>query len=113
MRIVEIRDIAVPMGAPMRNAVIDFSKMTVSAVAVVTDVVRSGEPVVGFGFNANGRYAQSAVIRERLAPAGAGGAGGARDGGRHLARPPRHPPPDDAERKTRRPRRARGRGCRA
>ena len=68
MRIVEIRDIAVPMGAPMRNAVIDFSKMTVSAVAVVTDVVRSGEPVVGFGFNANGRYAQSAVIRERLAP---------------------------------------------
>ena len=52
----------------MRNAVIDFSKMTVSAVAVVTDVVRGGEPVVGFGFNANGRYAQSAVIRERLAP---------------------------------------------
>ena len=52
----------------MRNAVIDFSKMTVSAVAVVTDVLRGGEPVVGFGFNANGRYAQSAVIRERLAP---------------------------------------------
>ena len=24
--------------------------------------------MVGFGFNANGRYAQSAVIRERLAP---------------------------------------------
>ena len=42
MRIVEIRDIAVPMGAPMRNAVIDFSKMTVSAVAVVTDAVRGG-----------------------------------------------------------------------
>ena len=68
MRIVEIRDIAVPMGAPMRNAVIDFSKMTVSAVAVVTDAVRGGRPVVGFGFNANGRYAQGAVIRERLAP---------------------------------------------
>ena len=68
MRIVEIRDIAVPMGAPMRNAVIDFSKMTVSAVAVVTDVMRDGRPVVGFGFNANGRYAQSALIRERLVP---------------------------------------------
>ncbi len=68
MRILEIRDIAVPMGAPMRNAVIDFSKMTVSAVAVVTDAVRGGAPVVGFGFNANGRYAQSALIRERLAP---------------------------------------------
>ena len=47
---------------------IDFSKMTVSAVAVITDVVRGGRPVVGFGFNANGRYAQSALIRERLAP---------------------------------------------
>ena len=68
MRIVEIRDVAVPMGAPMRNAVIDFSGMTVSAVAVVTDAVRGGGPVVGFGFNANGRYAQGAVIRERLAP---------------------------------------------
>ena len=68
MRIVEIRDIAVPLGAPIRNAVIDFGKMTVSAVAVVTDAVRGGRPVVGFGFNANGRYAQGAVIRERLAP---------------------------------------------
>ena len=68
MRIVEIRDAAVPMGAALRNAVIDFSKMTVSAVAVITDVVRGGKPVVGFGFNANGRYAQSALIRERLAP---------------------------------------------
>ncbi len=68
MRIVEIRDMAAPMGAPMRNAVIDFSKMTVSAVALVTDVVRNGRPVVGFGFNANGRYAQSGLIRERLAP---------------------------------------------
>ncbi len=68
MRIVEIRETAVPVGAPMRNAVIDFSTMTVSAVAVVTDAVRAGEPVVGFGFNANGRYAQGALIRERLAP---------------------------------------------
>ena len=110
MRIVEIRDIAVPMGAPMRNAVIDFSKMTVSAVAVVTDVVRSGEPVVGFGFNANGRYAQSAVIRERLVPRvlEAPESHATADG--ISLDPPRHPPPDDAERKTRRPWRARGRG---
>ncbi len=68
MRIAEIREKAVPMGAAMRNAVIDFSKMTVSAVAVVTDVIRDGKPVVGFGFNSNGRYAQGEVIRARLAP---------------------------------------------
>ncbi len=68
MRITEIRDKSVPMGAPMRNAVIDFSKMTVSAVAVVTDVVRGGRPVIGYGFNSNGRYAQGEIIRARLAP---------------------------------------------
>ena len=68
MRIVEIREHSVPLGAAMRNAVIDFSKMTVSAVAVVTDVVRAGKPVIGYGFNSNGRYAQGAIIRDRLAP---------------------------------------------
>jgi L-alanine-DL-glutamate epimerase-like enolase superfamily enzyme len=68
MRIVEIREQSVPLGAAMRNAVIDFSKMTVSAVAVVTDVVRAGKPVIGYGFNSNGRYAQGAIIRDRLAP---------------------------------------------
>ncbi len=68
MRITEIRDKSVPMGASMRNAVIDFSKMTVSAVAVVTDVVRGGRPVIGYGFNSNGRYAQGEIILARLAP---------------------------------------------
>ena len=68
MRIVEIRENSVSMGAAMRNAVIDFSKMTASAVAVVTDVVRDGKPIIGFGFNSNGRYAQGEVIRARLAP---------------------------------------------
>jgi len=68
MRITEIQEKSVPMGAAMRNAVIDFSKMTVSAVAVVTDVLRDGRPVIGFGFNSNGRYAQGEIIRTRLAP---------------------------------------------
>ena len=68
MRITDIREKSVPMGAAMRNAVIDFSKMTVSAVAVVTDVVRDGKPVIGYGFNSNGRYAQGEIIRTRLAP---------------------------------------------
>jgi L-alanine-DL-glutamate epimerase-like enolase superfamily enzyme len=68
MRITEIRETAAPLGAPMRNAVIDFSKMTVSAVAVVTDVIRDGKPVIGYGFNSNGRYAQGEIIRSRLAP---------------------------------------------
>jgi len=42
--------------------------MTCSLVAVVTDVVRDGRTVVGYGFNSNGRYGQGGLIRERFAP---------------------------------------------
>src|ERR1044072_3119467 len=38
--------------------------MTLSLVAVVTDVVREGRRVVGYGFNSNGRYGQGGLIRE-------------------------------------------------
>ena len=66
MRIVEIREITQPIASPIRNAYIDFSKMTTSLVAVVTDVVRDGRPVIGYGFNSNGRYGQGGLIRERF-----------------------------------------------
>ncbi len=68
MRIVDIRERTVPIASPIANAYIDFSKMTCSIVAVVTDVVRDGAPVVGYGFNSNGRYGQGAMMRERLLP---------------------------------------------
>ncbi len=68
MRIVDLRERTAPIASPIANAFIDFSKMTLSLVAVVTDVVRDGEPVVGYGFNSNGRYGQGGLIRERFAP---------------------------------------------
>ncbi len=68
MKIVAIREKTFPIASPIRNAVIDFSKMTLSAVAVVTDAVRDGRPVVGYGFNSNGRYGQGALLRERFIP---------------------------------------------
>jgi D(-)-tartrate dehydratase len=68
MRIVEIREKTVPIGSAIRNAYIDFSQMTCSAVAVVTDVVRDGRPVIGYGFNSNGRYGQGALMRDRFIP---------------------------------------------
>src|SRR5919112_3873480 len=68
MKIVEIREKTMPIASPIRNAYIDFSKMTLSLVAVVTDVVRDGKPVVGYGFNSNGRYGQGSLIRERFRP---------------------------------------------
>jgi L-alanine-DL-glutamate epimerase-like enolase superfamily enzyme len=68
VRILRILERTVPMASDIRNAVIDFSAMTASVVAVVTDEVRDGEPVVGYGFNSNGRYAQGGILRERIIP---------------------------------------------
>ena len=68
VRITAISEITRPISSPIRNAYIDFTKMTTSLVAIVTDVVRGGKPVVGYGFNSNGRYGQGGLIRERFAP---------------------------------------------
>ena len=68
MRIVDIRECAVPVKSDMRNSSFDFSEMTTSVVAVVTDVARDGRPVVGFAFNSTGRYACGAAMRARFIP---------------------------------------------
>src|SRR6204780_4265198 len=68
MRIVELREITLPIASAIANAYIDFSRMTLSLVAVVTNVVRDGRTVVGYGFNSNGRYGQGGLIRERFEP---------------------------------------------
>lgn len=68
MKITSIRDKVVAIRSDIRNAYIDFSEMTASAVAVHTDVIRDGRPVVGYGFNSNGRYSQSGILRDRLIP---------------------------------------------
>jgi D(-)-tartrate dehydratase len=68
MRITKIHETAAPIKSSIANAYIDFSKMTCSLVAVVTDVIRDGRPVVGFGFSSNGRYAAGAIMRERMIP---------------------------------------------
>ena len=68
MRIVDVRERTVSIASPIANAYIDFSKMTCSIVAIVTDVVRGGKPVIGYGFNSNGRYGQGALMRDRFLP---------------------------------------------
>lgn len=68
MRITGITDIVVPIKSSIRNAYIDFSTMTASVVAIATDVVKDGKPVVGFGFNSNGRYSEQGLLRERFIP---------------------------------------------
>lgn len=68
MRIVDIREKAVPLNSRLRNAVFSFEDMTTSIVAVITDVVRAGKPVVGYAFNSTGRYACGAQMRDRFIP---------------------------------------------
>ena len=68
MRITDIRESAIALNSTLRNAAFDFSEMTTSVVAVITDVVREGRPVAGFAFNSTGRYACGAQMRDRFIP---------------------------------------------
>ncbi|MFB8277489.1 mandelate racemase/muconate lactonizing enzyme family protein [Nocardia colli] len=67
-RIVAIHEGVVPISSSMSNAFIDFSAMDCSIVAVVSDVIRDGAPVVGYGFNSNGRYSAGEILRRRIIP---------------------------------------------
>jgi L-alanine-DL-glutamate epimerase-like enolase superfamily enzyme len=68
MRIVDIRETSVPLNSSLANSSIDFSEMTTSVVAVITDVKRDGETMCGFAFNSTGRYACGAQMRARFIP---------------------------------------------
>ncbi len=68
MKIIDIRETSVPLNSTLANSSIDFSEMTTSVVAVITDVVRGGKPICGFAFNSTGRYACGAQMRARFIP---------------------------------------------
>jgi D(-)-tartrate dehydratase len=68
MKIVSVHEDVIPISSSIRNAWIDFSGMECSILAVVSDVVRDGEPVVGYGFNSNGRYSAGEILRRRVVP---------------------------------------------
>jgi L-alanine-DL-glutamate epimerase-like enolase superfamily enzyme len=68
MRIVDMRECAIPLKSNISNSSFDFSEMTTSVVAVLTDVVRDGKAVTGFAFNSTGRYACGSAMRARFIP---------------------------------------------
>jgi L-alanine-DL-glutamate epimerase-like enolase superfamily enzyme len=68
MKIVSVHEGTVPISSSIRNAWIDFSAMDCSIVAVVSDVIRDGKPLVGYGFNSNGRYSAGEILRRRMIP---------------------------------------------
>ena len=76
-----------PLNSRLANSSFDFSEMTTSVVAVITDVMRDGKPVGGFAFNSTGRYACGAQMRARFIPRMLAAAAGALldDAGDNLA----------------------------
>lgn len=68
MRIVEARDLTIPLTANIANSVVSFASHTVSLVALISDEMRDGKPIVGLAFNSIGRFGQSGLLRERFFP---------------------------------------------
>lgn len=68
MRITRIIERSVPLRGEVANALVDFSRHTVSLVAVVTDRMRNGKPVTGIAFNSIGRFAQGGILADRMIP---------------------------------------------
>lgn len=68
VKITNVRHVSAPLASEMSNAFINFRTMTTNVVAVETDVIRDGEPVIGYGFSSNGRYAQPGLLASRFLP---------------------------------------------
>ena len=68
MKIVSAHEGVIPISSSMSNAFIDFSSMDCSILALVSDVVVDGKPLVGYGFNSNGRYSAGDILRRRILP---------------------------------------------
>lgn len=66
MRITHAFERTFPVPAPFRNATVDLSGMTTSVVAVVSDVVRQGRPLIGYAFSSFGRYSCGGPLRDRF-----------------------------------------------
>lgn len=68
MKILRILEKDLPITSPGANALVDFSGIATTAVAVVTDAVHDGRPLVGYGFGSIGRWAVGGILRDRMIP---------------------------------------------
>ena len=68
MQIVRIIEAPIKLQSNISNALVNFSEHTVSLLALVTDRKVNGRAAIGLAFNSIGRYAQSGIIRDRMAP---------------------------------------------
>ena len=112
MRIVSAHEGVIAISSSMSNAFIDFSTMDCSIVALVSDVVVDGQPVVGYGFNSNGRYSAGDILRRRILPRLMDAPADSLLDESGALSPSSGLGGDDAQREAGRPRRALGRGRR-
>lgn len=68
MKITAIHEISVRMQGNVANALVSFAEHDVSLVALVSDVIRNGKPVIGYAFDSIGRFAQGGILRDRMIP---------------------------------------------
>lgn len=68
VRIVAAREKTVTLSSVGRNADIDLTEMTASAVVLISDAFRGGRPVAGLAFDSIGRYGHGGLLRERFFP---------------------------------------------
>lgn len=68
IRIRKLHTRTIPLRAEISNALINFSGMTGSVVALTATRDGGGPPITGFGFGSIGRYAHTEMIRERFGP---------------------------------------------
>lgn len=66
MRIIDIREATAGVSSPIRNARLDFGRMTLSVVALEVDT--GAGRLTGYGYSAVGRYAQGEILRSRFFP---------------------------------------------
>jgi hypothetical protein len=92
VRIVDVREKTFPISSPIRNAYIDFSRMTLSLVAVPTDEVRDGRPS-SVRLPLHGRYGQGLCCASGFVPRLSGRKPRALGPTRGVTRPHRSGPP--------------------
>lgn len=68
MKIVRILEKDLPITSPGANSMVDFAGLTTTAIAIVSDRMQDGGPVIGYGFGSIGRWAVGGILRDRLIP---------------------------------------------
>ncbi|MEN6565552.1 MAG: enolase C-terminal domain-like protein [Veillonellales bacterium] len=66
MKIVNIYEREIVLPSPVRNSY--FSQNAGGVIVLITDAIRHGKPVIGYGFNSIVHYTPTSTLRDRVIP---------------------------------------------